>query len=246
MNARRSTLNAVAALALASSIVACSDCPDAFELSEQLEVRPEERVVLTVPDGALRVIGRERSAQVEVVARGCRARTGARIDVAGGSSVRALEVVAPHADVRVWVPAGAEIEIQHGSGDVEVRAVGPSIIATRGGDVRVEQVVGDVMVQAGPGTLYVREVVGDVRVLDGPGALFVENVMGSALIRDGSGGIHLRNIEGDVTVDGDGSGAIDARGLGGALTVRAKVDDTRMIRWNDVAGGVRLPQPAAD
>lgn len=239
MNDRRSST--FSALACALLLAACADCPDAFELSERVEARPDDRILITAPEGELRVIGRERSATVEIEARGCRAREGARIRHDSTASGHRLEVLAPHADVRAWVPAGAEVEIQHGSGDLEVRAVGPVVIASRGGDVRVEQVVGTVVVQAGSGSLYVREVVGDVAVMDGPGALFVENVMGGARIRDGSGGIHLREIEGDVVIEGDGSGAIDARALGGALTVRAKSDDVRMIRWNDVAGDVTLP-----
>lgn len=242
IKAHRSTSIAVTA-ALASGLLtgACGDCPDAFDLSEEVTVRPDQRIVLSVPDGQLIVMGRERSSMVEIEARGCRTRGGARIAEETRLDARVFEVVAPHANVRAWVPAASEIEIQHGSGDVEVRAVGPALVATRGGDVRVEQVVGNVLVQAGPGTLYVREVVGDVQVMDGPGALFVENVMGSARIRDGSGGIHLRAIGGDVVIEGDGDGAIDARNLGGALTVRAKTHDERMIRWNDVAGGVTLP-----
>lgn len=247
MNAHRAKLNArvLAALIAACTLLsACGgDCPDAFELTERVEVRPDERIALTVPDGELRVIGRERSALVEFEARGCGAGTDARIALDSTGADRMLEVVAPRADVRAWVPAGAEVEIRHGAGDVEVRAVGPALIATRGGDVRVAQVVGNVVVQAGPGSLYVREVVGDMQVMHGPGALFVEGVMGGVRLRDGSGGIHLREIEGDVVIEGDGGGAIDARDVGGSLTVRAKSVDRRMIRWNDVAGDVRLPAP---
>lgn len=239
MIAQRSTLEAL--VIMTALLPGCSDCPDAFELAESVEVRPQERVVLTARDGELRIIGRERSTMVEVEARGCRAGQDARITVDSSGRDRLLEVAAPRADVRAWVPAGAEVEIRHGTGDVDVRAVGPAVIATRGGDVRVAQVVGSVVVQAGPGSLYVREVVGDVQAMHGPGALFIEGVMGGVRLRDGSGGIHLRDIEGDVVIEDDGSGAIDARDLGGELIVRSKSEDPRMIRYNDVAGGVRLP-----
>lgn len=228
-------------LLLAASLASCDDCPDPFELAERVEVRPDERVVLTAPDGGLRVMGRERSAMIEIEARGCRVGQDTRIALDSMGAERLIEVVAPYADVRAWVPAGAEVEILHGSGNVEVRAVGPALIATRAGDVRIAQVVGSVVVQAGPGSLYVREVVGDVKVMHGPGALFIESVMGGVRLRDGSGGIHLREIEGDVVIEGDGGGAIDARDLGGSLTVRAKSADARMIRWTDVAGAVQLP-----
>ena len=234
---RRAPALAVLALAL----TACGDCPDSFELTERALVRPDQRIVLTAPDGELEVVGRERAAMLEVEARGCRARGGARIVLDTLAGARSVRVVAPHADVRAYVPAGAEVEVRHGSGGVEVRAVGPTMVETRGGAVRVQQVIGSVVITAGPGTLYVREVVGDVEIEDGPGAIFVEGVMGSVRLRDGSGGIHAREIEGDVIVEADGSGSIDARTVAGDFVVRAKSDDRRMISHGDVGGRVQLP-----
>ena len=227
--------------AIVSALGACGDCPDAFELSESRMVRPDQRIVLTAPDGELTIVGRERATMLEIEARGCRARGGASIVFDTTDGVRDVRVAARHADVRAVVPAGAELVVRHGSGDVEMRAVGPTMIATRGGGVRIEQVIGHVSVNAGPGTLYVREVVGDVEVVDGPGAIFVEGVMGDVRLRDGSGGIHVREVEGSVLVEADGSGAIDARELAGDFVVQAKSDDVRMIRTNDVGGRVQLP-----
>jgi len=229
-------------LALAALATACGDCPDGFELTERALVRPDQRIVLTAPDGELQVIGRERATTLELEARGCRARAGARIVQDTLDGARNVRVVAPHATVRAFVPAGSELVVHHGSGEVTVRAVGPTLLETRGGAVRVEQVIGPVGIVAGPGTLYVREIIGDVEIVDGPGALFVEGVMGSVRLRDGSGGIHAREIEGDLIVEADGSGAIDARTVAGDFVVAAKTDDHRMIRHNDVAGRVRIPE----
>ena len=219
---------------------ACSDCPDSFELTERRVVRPGERVVLTAPDGDLRVFGRERTSMLEVEARGCRARGEASIEADTGEGYAGLRVVARHADVTAIVPAGTELVVRHGSGDLELRALGPTEVEQRGGDVQLDQFVGSVRVRAGAGTLYVRDVMGDVEIADGPGAIFVEGIAGSVRVRDGSGGIHLREIEGDAVVAGDGSGAIDAR-TSGEFIVRAKLDDLQMIRYDDVAGAVDLP-----
>ena len=68
--------------------------------------------------------------------------------------------------------------------------------------------------------------------------------MGSVRVRDGSGGIHAREIEGYVVVEADGGGGIEVRTVAGDFVVRAKSDDLRMIRHNDVAGRVRLPGDA--
>ena len=220
---------------------ACADCPDAFELRERRVVRAGQRVSLSLPDGQLTLVGRERSTTLELEARGCRARGGASIVSDSLDDAAALRVAARHADVRAFVPAGTEVVVRHGSGNVQIRAVGPADVETRGGRVRIEQAIGQVRVEAGPGSLYVREVVGDVEVVDGPGAVFLEGVLGSVRVRDGSGGIHLREIEGDVLIEADGSGAVEARSIAGDVVVRAKSDDARMIRTNDVGGSVRLP-----
>ena len=220
---------------------ACNDCPDSFELSERRVVRPDERIVLTVPDGELVVVGRERNMAMEVEAKGCRARGGATIVMDSADGSRGLRVAAPRSDVRAYVPAGVELIVRHGSGTVELRAVGPTLLTTRGGDVRVQQVIGTVGVEAGPGTLYVRDVIGDVDVVDGPGAVFIERIAGHVRVRDGSGGIHLREIDGDALIEADGSGGIDARTVGGDFVVRAKIDDRNMVRHADVSGEVRLP-----
>jgi hypothetical protein len=220
---------------------ACSDCPNAFELTERRVVRPGEQVVLTAPDGELHVVGRERMAMLEIEARGCRARGDERI-AADSGSMAGLRVVARHADVRAIVPAGTELVVRHGSGPLELRALGPTVVEQRGDDARLDQFVGPVSVRAGAGTLYVRDVVGDVEIVDGPGAVFIEGIMGSVRVRDGSGGIHLREVEGDAVVDGDGSGAIDARTIGGDFVVRAKIEDRNMVRYDDVAGAVSIPE----
>lgn len=231
---------ALAALVIAAS--ACSDCPDSFELTERRVVRPGQRVVLTAPDGELRVIGQERTTMLEVEARGCRSRGEARIVADSGGDYAGLRVVARHADVRAIVPAGTELVVRHGSGDLELRALGPTEVEQRGGDVQLDQFVGPVRVRAGAGRLYVRDVIGDVEIADGPGAIFVEAIAGSVRVRDGSGGIHLREIEGDAVVEGDGSGAIDARTIAGDFVVRAKLDDRRMIRYDDVGGVIDVPE----
>lgn len=226
------------------ALTGCGDCPDAFALSEQRVVRAGQRVVLTAPDGRLTVTGRERAATIEIEARGCRARGDTRIAFDTADGATGARVIARHADVRVHVPAGVELHVLHGSGDVDVSAVGPTTLEKRGGDVHITQAIGTAVVTAGPGTLYVRGVVGDVEVVDGPGAIFIEDVTGAVRMRDGSGGIHLRDIEGDVAIDADGSGGIDVRRVGGDFIVRAKSDDVRAVRHRDVSGRVSLPADA--
>jgi hypothetical protein len=231
-------------LALLFTVVAtaCSDCPRPFELSERRLLAPGQGVVLTVPDGELDISGRERQQTLEVRVSGCGASRETRIEVDTGRAERNVRIVAGRADVHVLLPAAAPLVVRHGAGRAALRAVGPLTLVQRAGDARVEQVVGSVTIAAGAGTLYVREVVGDVELMDGSGAMFVEGIMGDVRMRDGAGGIHLRTIEGDVTVESDGDGAIDARDVAGHLTVRAKTQDARMIRYARIGGLVTLPR----
>ena len=223
------------------ALIACADCPDPFELSERHTARLGETVVLTVPDGELTVVGRERTAVMVVEARGCRGRDARIVRDSTMSQRSGMRVIARHADVRATVPAGSEVIIRHGSGDTGLRALGPTTLETRGGDVRIEQIVGGLVVRAGPGTLYVRDVMGDVAIADGPGAVFVEGVIGDVRVRDGSGGLHVRDVEGGVRIEADGSGAIDARAIAGDFIVAAKLEDLRRVRYEDIGGRVELP-----
>lgn len=231
----------LAALAFVPLLTACGGCPDPFELSERVVLGAGEAITLIAPDGELRVGGRERSMVLELQAHGCRANGDERVTLDSTDATRVVRVLARHADVRVVVPAGTALSLTHGSGDVEIRGVGPTSLSKRGGDTRITQVIGGATIYAGPGALYVRDVLGDVELTDGPGAAFVEGIDGAVRISDGSGGIYLRQIEGGVLIERDGSGAIEARTVRGDFEVRAKAADLRLIRYDDVKGEVVLP-----
>ena len=229
---------------LALALPACADCPDPFELRERRMLIPGQTVRLEAEDGEMRVIGRERATAIEIVATGCGAggsAGGAAIVIDTTAGERVFRVRAARADVRVVLPAGAPVDVRHGDGDLEVRAVGPAVVQTGSGRAVVEQTIGHVRVGAGAGSLYVRSVVGDVELGDGAGGIFVEGIEGSVRVRDGSGGIHAREVLGDLIVDSDGSGEIDAVGIAGDLVVRGKSEDLRRIRHSDVGGLVLLP-----
>ncbi|HUF11547.1 MAG TPA: hypothetical protein VMN78_00440 [Longimicrobiales bacterium] len=241
----------IASLACAAALAACGDCPDAFELRERRELAPGQRVVLTVPDGRLRIEGRERATSLEIEARGCAAGAEARIALdstafdpeGGGASAGVIDVrvLAAHAHVRVWLPTGMPLDVRHGAGDVRLRGTGPATLFTRDGRVVIEQVIGDVRIFAGAGALHVRDVLGDLEVQDEAGALFVDRIGGTLRVRDGAGGIHARDVEGDVVIESDGAGSIEVRRVRGDFVVRQKTDDRHLIRYDSVSGRSRLP-----
>lgn len=231
----------IAILACAAALAACDDCPDTFELREQTELEPGQRVVLTVSDGELSIAGRERTTALEIEATGCVAGSEPRIAFDSIEGELHARLHASHAEVRVRLPAGVPIEVRHGTGAVRWRGTGSATLNTGAGRTVIGEVIGDVRVTAGPGALYVRQVLGDVEVVDGAGPVFVADIAGGVRVRDGAGGIHIRNVEGDVVIDADGAGSIDVREIGGDFIVRAKSADPRLIRYDSVSGRTRLP-----
>lgn len=141
-------------------------------------------------------------------------------------------------DLTLEVPAGIALEIEDGSGSIEIADVGDveiedgsgSIEIENAGHVRIEDGSGEIDIRGsrgawikdGSGSIYVRRSQGDVEVReDGSGSITILGVVGNVWIReDGSGSIRVEEVSGDLTVDRDGSGGIS---------------------WDDVNGRVRVP-----
>jgi len=104
-------------------------------------------------------------------------------------------------DLTVKIPATLALEVDDGSGSME--------IADIGADVRIDD---------GSGEMSIRRVSGNVRIEDGSGGITVESVEGSLDVTDGSGEIEIRDVKGDVSLD-DGSGAVTVRRVGGEVIV---------------------------
>ena len=100
-----------------------------------------------------------------------------------------------HIHLEVRMPEGLHLEIDDGSGSIDI------------GNVR-----GDIMLEDGSGSLDMESVGGNVEIEDGSGSISVSGVGGDLVINDGSGGITVRDVSGSVTVDA-GSGSIDVRNV---------------------------------
>jgi len=125
-------------------------------------------------------------------------------------------------DVMVTVPDSVVVEIEDGSGDVDVGDVAGVRITDGSGDVDVAGVSGDVVVgDDGSGDLDLSDVAGTVDIgVDGSGNITVADVAGDVRIgSDGSGSIRVTNVEGDFEVGDDGSGDISHSGVGGTVDI---------------------------
>lgn len=122
-----------------------------------------------------------------------------------------------HLDVRV--PAGLNLAVEDGTGDL-----------------RIENVRGDVYIDDGTGSMSLTRVGGNVEINDGTGSIAVTGVGGDIWIDDGTGGIDIRDVAGTVTVD-DGTGDIDVANVDKDLIV---IDGgTGSVDFANVKGHVR-------
>lgn len=118
-------------------------------------------------------------------------------------------------DLEISVPAGTAVEIDDGSGSIDVAGVAADVSIDDGsGSIEVRGVA-NVSIDDGSGSIDVSSAAGDVSIVDGSGGIEVRSVTGSVTIDDGSGSIKVSDVEQDLTIVDDGSGGFsytDVRG----------------------------------
>lgn len=139
----------------------------------------------------------------------------------GGISLFSLFDFNSHARIEmdVRVPAGLVLDIDDGSGAINVRGVtGELRISDGSGGIGISNVTGPVDIDDGSGEVDIRDVNGRIRVNDGSGSITIMRTMG-VTVRDGSGSITIRDIEGNVHIPDDGSGSIRIERISGNVTI---------------------------
>jgi len=118
-------------------------------------------------------------------------------------------------DLEVTMPVGMMLQIDDGSGSIDVRDVAADVKIDDGsGSIDVENVA-NLVIDDGSGSIDVERAAGDVHVVDGSGSINVRGVAGSVRIDDGSGSIKVSDVEEDLIIVDDGSGGLkfsDIRG----------------------------------
>jgi hypothetical protein len=138
---------------------------------------------------------------------------GDRVEVSGGGG--GLEA---HADLRVHVPAGTDLEMYLAVGEIDARDIqGDLTLDTHSGDVTAMSITGDLLVDTGSGSVEVDGVDGNVNVDTGSGSVEVLNARGEELMVDtGSGRVEGSEVVfGSVNVD-TGSGSVEFERLSAA------------------------------
>ncbi|GGI89534.1 hypothetical protein [Shewanella gelidii] len=99
------------------------------------------------------------------------------------------------------VGMNSDITIEDGSGSIEVQGGKTIAIDDGSGSIRVRQVSGDVNIQDGSGSLSVHNAQGLVTIDDGSGSIDVEHAGGLHIIESGSGSLSFDHISGAVSID---------------------------------------------
>lgn len=116
-------------------------------------------------------------------------------------------------DLIVEIPARLHVDIDDGSGFIEIRDILDGIRIDDGsGYIEINDTNGDINIDDGSGDIDIENVVGDVDIDDGSGDVNLKNTKGDIIVNDGSGEIYAFEIDGNVRVD-DGSGSINIDGV---------------------------------
>ena len=121
----------------------------------------------------------------------------------------------PTIALEVSVPQGMAVDIDDGSGSIDIVDVAGDITIDDGsGSIDVSNVA-HVKIDDGSGSIDIVNAAGDVSIVDGSGSISVRHVAGSVTIDDGSGSIKVSDIDADLVIVDDGSGSLtfsDIRG----------------------------------
>ncbi len=111
--------------------------------------------------------------------------------------------------LEVRVPTGLAVDINDGSGSIDVTNTGGDLTIDDGsGSIDVVNAA-NVKIDDGSGSIDVDTANGDVSIVDGSGSITVKHVNGSVTIDDGSGSIKVSDVEKDLVIIDDGSGGFD-------------------------------------
>jgi len=122
-------------------------------------------------------------------------------------------------DIEISMPQGLALEVDDGSGAVEIYGVSGLSLNDGSGSVTIENMQGDVSVDDGSGAISITGVNGRVSIEDGSGPIRVRDSLEVVVFDDGSGKIDIDNIEGNVEIRNDGSGGISIRAVGGDVEI---------------------------
>lgn len=188
-----------------------------FEISAFPPARAERLAELIRRDPPVEVLGRE--VRVGDLSK--------YVEILGpGFFGKVLEWIA--IDYEIEVPRHTEARIKSGGGDIRVVDVtGPLVVVAGSGDVELSRIGGDVEIKAGSGDIRVQEVAGELRSSSGSGDVMVHGAGDDVTIHAGSGDVFAVEVRGDLVLH-TGSGDVRLEAIGGDAEVSTGSGDIRI------------------
>lgn len=166
-------------------------------------------------------------------------RSGSRLQISATTPTWNSGMRTARLDLVVEVPLGISMDIDDGSGEIEIEGVGALNIEDGSGALSIENTRGAVTIDDGSGDIELENITGDVSIDDGSGSIDVDGITGSLSIDDSSGSIDVRKVSRDVTVE-DSSGGIRVADVGGNFILRS--DSSGGVSYSDIRGRVQVPR----
>lgn len=110
-------------------------------------------------------------------------------------------------DLTVSIPRTFKLNINDGSGSIEIENTADTTIHDGSGKIVVNMISGSLTIEDGSGSIDAKNIKGNVEIHDGSGSIDLVKSTGDVSIHDGSGNIDVEDTSGSVTIT-DGSGGI--------------------------------------
>jgi len=150
----------------------------------------------------------------------------------------------PRIELRIWVPREFSVDLRSSSGDVRVEDVIGEVSVRTEGDVEVARVEGPLRVRA-DGSVRIAEVSGDVDVRLDEGAIEASWIRGDAELRTGWGEIEARHVEGRLVARST-RGSLDVRDLFGAVEAVSERGEVHASFARDPEGRLETSRGSLD
>lgn len=125
-----------------------------------------------------------------------------------------------YVDLMVKVPNWFNLDVNDGSGDIEIKNIGGEVYVNDGsGDMELLRIGNNTVINDGSGNISIDNIQGNLKIIDGSGEIKAQNINGNLKINDGSGEIVLKGILGQEVKITDGSGNIDLVDCQGKLEI---------------------------
>lgn len=142
-----------------------------------------------------------------------------------------------NSEIKVWVPAGASVDVETVSADIEVRGVN--------GDIDLESVSGDIDADGEPATADMSTVSGSIEFSGARTAVDAETVSGTIRLDGVAGRVDAATVSGGIKVEANAVSRADFESVSGSIHFRGTLDRDARLDASSHSGNVEIILPAS-